>query len=179
VLAISFLSIRPLIENEFTFCTEKTRSLRRPDSQRKKVSSCAISTGPSVASAAAIGTSASTLSMRAFTSMLRAIACIHSLPFRFQVCSGKGRDISARSLRSLSAVCHCFGTHRPDMVGTRIAARPPLHKKGRGSPRPFKQTPAALNSPRAAGRRGSRGSKGRATPRVRPRRRRRAPMRPH
>jgi hypothetical protein len=50
------------------------RNFNRPLSQRKKVSSCAISTGPSVAIACARRSSASRSATRALISTLRAIA---------------------------------------------------------------------------------------------------------
>src|SRR5919109_5589940 len=52
---------------------EKARSFRRPVTQLKKVSSWAISIGPSVARAATRGVSAATLSMRALISTFRAM----------------------------------------------------------------------------------------------------------
>src|SRR5207253_3391997 len=51
---------------------EKARSLSRPRSQAKNVSSCSISIGPRSASAPTLGVIASTLSIRALISTLRA-----------------------------------------------------------------------------------------------------------
>src|SRR4051812_3903672 len=52
---------------------EKARSLSRPFSQRKKVSSCAISSGPPDASSATRGVSRDTFSTRALISIFRMV----------------------------------------------------------------------------------------------------------
>src|ERR1700712_4870620 len=74
--------------------SRKSLSFRRPDSQRKKVSSCWISEGPSLASAAALGSSASTLAIRALISTLRAIAgsLLGRVANRFDVVAVRGDD---------------------------------------------------------------------------------------
>jgi hypothetical protein len=65
------LLVGPAVQDELALVAEKVRSFGRPDSQRKNVSSWAISVGPRVASAAALRAIISTCPMGALISMLQ------------------------------------------------------------------------------------------------------------